>query len=295
MADNIIPISFPPIYGEQVEHIYPGVRLTIERITPEVAQRMLETNIGNRDPKRTPLFKAIKNGEWLLNGASIVFDENGNLIDGQNRLMACVVANESIDTIVVRGIERAAQITMDSGVKRLLSDYLKLDGYKDYRYVGSIGSALLRADTIGLSAAFRTSNGNDYTIKAQRDFIHLNYETRIKPIIRRCVNVSNAYGGTNTATLGALFDIFRRSEDDYMEFVDQLLNRKAACTSVRLLQNRLKANADSKQGKLPQAVIAAYIVKAWNAYMRGDDIKQLKYAQGGAHPESFPEIFFSYE
>ncbi|MBQ9648138.1 MAG: hypothetical protein IJV43_07270 [Oscillospiraceae bacterium] len=295
MTDNIVPISFPPIYGKRIEHLYPNVRITIERITPEVAEKMLETNIGNRDPKREPLVDAIANGEWLLNGATIVFDMADNLIDGQNRLMACVKAKEPIDTIVVRGIERAAQITMDSGVKRKLEDYLKLDGYKSYTKVGSIGSALLRADTVGLTAAFRKPNGSDYTIKTQREFIRDNYETRIKPLVQPCVSVSNAYKGVSTSTVGALFDVFRKSDDDFNDFVEQLLNRRQTCTSVRILQNRLNDNAENRQGRFPQVMIAALIVKTWNAYMRGDDISCLRYRQGGAHPESFPEIVLGYE
>ena len=29
--------------------------------------------------------------------------------------------------------------------------------------------------------------------------------------------------------------------------------------------------------------------------MQGDDIKQLKFIQGGANPEKFPEIFYGYD
>lgn len=296
MGKTLRPIAFPAIYGIDATAIYPNVRITIETITPEIAEKMLQTNVGNRDPKREPLVQAICHGEWLLNGASIVFDESGNLIDGQNRLMACVAAKEPIDTIVVRGIERAAQITMDSGVKRSLGDYLKLDGYKSYVQVGSIGSALLRVDSVGLTAAFRKQNGSDCTIKAQREFIRDNYETRIKPLVRDCKNVSNVYKGVSTSTTGALFDLFRKAGDDnYNEFINQLLNRSPACASVRLLQNRLIDNMNDKQGSLPQRNIAALFVKTWNAYMRGDDIKTLRFTQGGAHPESFPEVFLGYE
>ena len=302
MTDNIIhdtasylPISFPPIYGENVERFYPDVRMSIERITPILASRMLESNIGNRNPKREPIVDAIGNGEWILNGATIVFDASGNLIDGQNRLIACVKSGEPIDTIVVRGIERAAQITMDSGVKRKLEDYLKLEGYKNCSKVGSIGTALLRADKLGLGAAFHKPNGSDFTIKAQRDYIRDNYATRIEPLMRPCICVANAYKGVNTGTTGALFDKFRKTGDDFDEFLGQLLNDRAACASVRLLQNRLNENAEDKQGRLPQKVVAALIIKAWNAYMRGDDITFLRYRQGGAHPERFPEIFLGYE
>lgn len=290
------PISFPPIYGENIEWMYRGVRISIERITPDDATKMLEANIGNRKPKREPLVQAILNGEWILNGATIVFDTNGNLIDGQNRLIACVKSGRPIETIVVRGIERAAQITMDSGVKRKLDDYLTLDGYKNASAVGAIGSALLRVDTYGITAAFHKPSGSDFTIKARREFIRSNYEVRIEPLVKPCRSVQNTYSGIENATTGALFDMFKKAgENNFEEFTNQLTKKRTACTALRLLIKKLDDNVKAKDGKLPQRVIAALMIKAWNAYMRGDEISLLRFTQGGATPEKFPEVFLGYE
>lgn len=300
IASNL-PISFPAIYGMNIEREYPDVHMSIERITPNMAERMLETNIGNRDPKREPLEDALKRGQWVLNGASIVFDENGNLVDGQNRLRACAHTGIPIDTVVIRGIRRSAQITMDTGVKRVLNDWLKLSGYQDANVVGSIGRMLYRADTYGLSSAFSLAVTSKDTVQTLFEYCCENYESRIAPLTTICKNVQRKYsdgnrGGLKNGTTGVLFDAFKHAGDDnFEEFVEQLLNRRPACVSVMLLQNALSKNADNKTSKLPQGHLAVLIIKAWNAYMRGDDIKQLKYIKGGAHPESFPEVFLGYE
>lgn len=288
-------VAFPPIYGIDATKRYPNVRISIETITPEIAEKMLLTNIGNRDPKREAIKKAILSGEWTLNGATIVFDENGNLTDGQNRLRACVAANVPIDTLVVRGIPRAAQITMDMGVKRSLNDYVKMDGYPDYNIVSGIGKALYRSDTYGMEESFTYPTIGKDTVKTLFEYIQENYDERIKWLVSPCKSVQKAYPGVMNGTLGILFDKFRHAGDENLAvFIGQLTNKRAACTSVRLLQTQLRKNADSKQGKMPQRMIAALIIKAWNAYMRGDDIAQLKFTQGGAHPENFPEIFLGY-
>ena len=296
MTNDIIPVSFPPIYGERIDHLYPNVRITIERITPEVAEKMLKTNIGNRDPKREPLEKAIRNDEWVLNGATIIFDMAGNLIDGQNRLMACIRSGKPIDTIVVRGISRSAQITMDTGVKRVLADYLKMAGYPNYNALAAVGLAIYRVDTYGLSGAFSLPNTSKDTVKAVFEFIQAEYAERLKPLVGLSKAIHGQFRGIQGGTTAALFDTFKAAgtENTY-EFIQQLLNKKPACVSVRLLQDRLYKNAESKQGRMPQRMVAALIIKAWNAYMRGDDIKQLKFTQGGANPESFPEVFLGYE
>lgn len=300
MTNDIVPqgvgISFPYVYGAPAAHLYPNVSVSIETITPEAAERMLVTNINNRDPKREPLEKAIINGEWVLNGATIVFDVDGVLIDGQNRLIACIRAGKPIDSIVVRGIPRSAQITMDTGVKRALADYLKLMGYPNYTAVGAVGLALYRSDAYGLEGAFSLTKSSKDTIKTVFDFIQEEYPTRIKPLVDVSKSVQRQIQGIQTGTIGALLDAFGGAGKANIDaFVQQLLNKAPACTSVRLLQDRLSKNAASKDGKMPQKLVAALIIKAWNAYMRGDDIKQLKFAQGGANPEKFPEVFLGYE
>ncbi|MBQ1450679.1 MAG: hypothetical protein IIZ12_07105 [Eggerthellaceae bacterium] len=296
MCKNSRPIAFPPIYGIDATNRYPNIRISIETITPEIAEKMLQANVGNRDPKREAIAKAIQKGEWTLNGATIVFDENGNLTDGQNRLRACIAANKPIDTIVVRGVPRAAQITMDVGVKRQLVDYLKMAGYKNCSTVGKVGMMLYRADSYGLEGSFTLPTIGKDTIKTLFEYINENYDKRIEPLVSPCRCVQRLYPGIMSGTIGVLFDIFRLAgEDNFTVFVQQLTNKRPACMSVRLLQNQLRKNSDSKQGKMPQRMIAALIIKTWNAYMRGDDIKTLRFTQGGAHPENFPEIFLGYE
>ena len=299
MTNNIVPqgigISFPHVHGENIEHLYPNVRMSIERITPETAKKMLTTNISNRDPKREAIADAILRGQWKLNGASIVFDTNGVLRDGQNRLMACIKAGKPIDTVVVRGVEPEAQITMDTGVKRSLTDYLKLKGLKNYTTVGSMGMMIYRANTYGLQSAFTMPVAGKDTLQTVYEFILKEYDTRIEPLISSVMAIRVAYG-VEAGTLGALLDAFSRAGSDNLnEFVSQLLNRKPACTAVRLLQDKLHKNKEKKDGKLPQKVIAALIIKSWNAYMLGDDIKLLRFTQGGANPESFPEVFLDFD
>ena len=300
MANNSIPItaSFPPIYGENVERtVYPSVHLSIERITPDIAQKMLETNLGNRKLKKEPIADFIANLEWELNNDAITFDENGCLTNGQNRLHACIESGSPIDVIVARGIKRSAQITMDTGVKRSLSDYLVMDGYKNASTVGAIGVGLQYLDTFGLETAFKRQGANIFSTKSSYLFIQENYDSRIEPLVNETMLIRNRFK-LQSKTVGILLSTFRAAGDDNLnEFVGQLVGSRPACTSVRLLGARLHTLVEKRETglKANQPLIAALFIKAWNAYMQGDDIKQLKFTMGGAHPESFPEVFLGYE
>ena len=46
----------------------------------------------------------MRNGLWELNGAAIVIDEFGNLIDGQHRLSAVVESGTTQQFVVVRNV-----------------------------------------------------------------------------------------------------------------------------------------------------------------------------------------------
>lgn len=292
-------ISFTPIYGKNVESEYQDVHLSIELITPDIAKKMLETNVGNRGLKREPLVSALQNGEWELSNDAVTFDENGCLTNGQNRLNACINANEPIVVIVARGIKRRAQVVMDTGVKRGLTDYLKMRGYKNCTALGAIGSGLQYADEFGVDGSFGRQQSNVFTLKSTLDFIDEHNEKRIEPIVHDVMLIRSKHGTKTLAarTLGVLFDAFRQAGDEnYRSFVDQLTNKKPACASVRLLMSRLSEYSEDvrrNSAQLNQRYVAAIIIKAWNAYMRGDDIKQLRFTQGGAHPESFPEIILT--
>lgn len=285
-----------PVYGDDVSDQYPSVKVSIEHVTPEVASEMLALNVANRDVKRESIAKAIMSGEWSLNGATIVFSTDNVLLDGQNRLLACVRTGVPIDTIVVRGIKAEAQVTMDTGVKRSVSDYLKMSGVKDYATVGAIGFAIYRRETYGMEGMFTMANGYNYTVRGVLDFIEKNHDERIRPLVPIVRKVAKRYKGISYGTSGALADVFRSIDSDSMQdFIDKLCKSDQSVSSIRLLSDKLTSNSMSKQGRLPQKVIAALIIKAWNYYMVGAEMKQLKFTAGGAHPESFPEVFRGYE
>lgn len=105
------------------------VRVSIVTITPDMARTWLGSNVKNRKQRRDGIesyARDIKNGHWLLTGDSIKFDWFGNLIDGQHRLEAIVLANRSIEVVVVWGLNPKVQDRIDNGILRQFRDQLRL-------------------------------------------------------------------------------------------------------------------------------------------------------------------------
>lgn len=110
------------------------MKTDIVTITPAMAEKWLNgTTSGNRSVRRThvkSIAAQIEKGQWQLNGESIVIDDNGNVADGQHRLLAIIHAGKPVDSIVVRGVDPDSFKTIDSGIARQGGDVLTLSGYK---------------------------------------------------------------------------------------------------------------------------------------------------------------------
>lgn len=107
-----------------------GNHLTL--ITPELAERLLERNTNNRRRKAGAIRKYARDmatGRWDPDASDLKFARTGELIDGQNRLHACVQAGVPFPTLVRTGLGLGAKTHVDTGVKRSTADALAMRGY----------------------------------------------------------------------------------------------------------------------------------------------------------------------
>jgi hypothetical protein len=100
-------------------------------LTPALAQALLNKNPNNRSlsiARAKVLAASIARGEWMANGESIIVDADGNLLDGQHRCLAVILADQPISTLLVEGVDSAAFATIDLGKQRSSSDLLAISG-----------------------------------------------------------------------------------------------------------------------------------------------------------------------
>lgn len=120
------------------------MKAEIRTVTPEEAKLLLQNNSNNRAirQKRVESYaKDMINGNWNLTGQGITIDKNGQILDGQHRLSAIVLANKPIEMLVVTEADRCA--TYDAGLVRSNLDKIKLG-----REINSNGGAI---STVGLA------------------------------------------------------------------------------------------------------------------------------------------------
>ncbi|MDG4796195.1 hypothetical protein [Micromonospora sp. WMMD1082] len=110
-------------------------------ITPAMAEQWLGKNLHNRNvrPRVVELYaRDMAAGAWELNGEAIKFAVDGTLLDGQHRLHAIVKAASTVPALVIRGLPRETQTTMDTGAKRTSGDALALLGENHAKTLASV-------------------------------------------------------------------------------------------------------------------------------------------------------------
>lgn len=109
------------------------IHVGLEEVTPATAKLWLEKyNIDNYRTKKPRKIKQyardMAEGNWRLTTEPIVFDWNGRLADGQNRLYAIVESNVTLMLAVSRGVDPKATDNMNTGAARTASDVLRRHG-----------------------------------------------------------------------------------------------------------------------------------------------------------------------
>lgn len=113
-----------------------GLYAEVVTITPEMAREWLE-RLSPKQRRVRPrhvarLVKSHQAGDFMLNGAPIILDELGFVIDGQHRLWMVVESGIPVTILVVSGVSPQAFMTLDDGSKRTGSDMLRADGEERY-------------------------------------------------------------------------------------------------------------------------------------------------------------------
>jgi hypothetical protein len=105
------------------------IETNVVLITPELAKKWLENNMGNRKLRSSwvdTLAMAIKNNEFMFTHQAIAFSQSGRLLDGQHRLKAIVLANKPVRMLVTTNLDEEIFSAIDCGIKRNISDLTNL-------------------------------------------------------------------------------------------------------------------------------------------------------------------------
>ena len=263
-----------------------GVTVKKMIITPEKAEQMLECNTHNRVKRKrhvTNLAGIMTRGEFLFNGETIKFDENGVLQDGQHRLLACIESGVTIESLVVRGLSATVFHTIDRGSKRIDADVLYRAGYSNTK---TLAAVLKLVYNDGITNGFR--NRVAHRVGLSSDMIL--ELAKAHPKLAKSVEATYFTRLIMPQSIAAFchYQFFEKDPDLATWFFDKLttgenINRKHP---VHLLRNYLlQAKGAVHKHKSENEIKLAFCRKTWNAHRNGTKLKTLVLKKNEAFPE----------
>lgn len=263
-----------------------SISFTVEVVTPEIAIKYLNTSIGNRNIKKdtiTALVNALTKGTFEVNGETIVFDQNGSLMDGHHRMEAIVRANVPAICLVIRGINRNTWTTMDSGTARSLGDVFKFEGIANYNSVSTIvaGTFAMIKNKVGINTLGAGNKLNREGL-SRKDALGLYYKYADiwQDATKLGINVRNKLPGLFTIKEVGIISAYliiclHHSQEKVSEFWNLVINGDGIYASLRNLF--LKDMQETRFKKMSAQSRQSCIACAWNRYLIDKRAKRVQY------------------
>lgn len=263
-------------------------KISIETITPEKAKALLdvmEKRIADGEFRQRQISEEsvrryandMRQGHWLVNGDSLVFDDKDNAMNGRHRLWAVVTAGVPVRFSVLRGAGPVANgsislmDTFDCGRKRTVTNQLQIDGVAYHSHVGSA------ARSICMLASYPAMENKRLGIIQIRAALAI-YGERMPELIRTL----NLTRKSNSPLLGALAIYSNFKPRKALEFADKYhsLNDLSEGSPVLVLKHAFEERRWSGGGHrtLGQLRICTLALFHWE---NGDTIRSLRVGDTG--------------
>jgi len=260
----------------------------VREISPKIAAEMLKRNPNNRNlskPHVNFLAREMMFGNWMFDGQPIRFSEAGGLLDGQHRLSAIVESGTTQQFLIIKGIDSEAFKVMDTGKVRSAADVFNING---------IVNAASASSTTRFIMAHESGYGSASTQGAKISNTEALDYYKKHPKIEGYVGSSRAYyNGFNKILALSHVSAYRylmaqknaTKSDEFWNKVCYGLGLEKGCPAgvlrKKLIEDRM--NSTSLNGFDKKAII----IKAWNAYIKGQTLVYIRYNR---ELESYPEI-----
>lgn len=259
------------------------VKAAVESVTPEKATLWLKKNEFNRHLQESLVdhyAQQIKDGEWFLNGESIIFSEAGSLLDGQHRLHGIVKAKRAAECIVVRGVDKKAMVSINTGRSRSVADHLKMQ---------KVEVANHAAAAAAITYLSRFINGkyidSKRRVTPQWAFKFLDDNKAFIKVLQESRTITKFCSNAVYYALKYQFNRIDRQKSD--TFFEGLFSGVGLAQSSPILaaKHRLEEYAIvRRKGKKDQRAVIYYLVTAFTLYIENKrvDLSALRYRAGVA-------------
>jgi hypothetical protein len=250
-------------------------------VTPQMANDWLLTNNRNRNISKVRVAKIVDdiiNYRWQYNGESIKFDVDGNLIDGQHRLLAIAQSERSLPLLIVNNLATESQQTIDLGRPRTLNDIVNILNIPHSSKVAAIGNMVLQLEN---NPNIVWSERSLATKALATEFIR----STTSKLVAAAILSSNVYRAFHLreAVYGTFAYKVKESKNYAMfELFHQGLVEGANLShgDPRLaLRNQIMRSPVLANGRWQSQQQLAWTIKAWNGFIENKSMTRMRFGQ----------------
>ena len=239
----------------------------IVKIYPHEAKKLLENNANNRVVNQQ-LIRTIANDiladRWKLNGETIIISKEGELNDGQHRLLAVVLANKPIETLVFFGAERESRTTVDMGKPRSVSNLLSMENVPN----PNNAAAIARVYYLYRENKYQDNGYNLAVTKQELRHEYFNYQDTIDNAIKACAyhKFTKIVGVTPMCvSYIVLGNVNIEARDDFFQKLIFGENMKSGNPILKAREHLI----DLKSKRMTSQQRMEAIFRYWNMWRRG--------------------------
>jgi len=245
----------------------------------------LNGNINNRSIK-SDCIKRYSNdmasGNWREDtGELIKVSKTNRLLDGQHRLMAVIESGVKVNFHICYGLEDDVFDVIDTGKGRSGGDALHILGVKNATNLAAMIQVFNR-----LINGKSLVRGGAMTRKASNKEIVSMYLSNKAKFEKAIIEAERWHRGVSKvmpmSEIGGFYlYLCTVSESAAFEFFTQLcIGDRITNKTILLLRRRITDNKVSKTHKMTPDVKLGLMLKAWNYFRRGVEVKMLQYNDG---------------
>jgi len=257
----------------------------VETISPATAREWLLLNKSNRPVTRLRVLRlidAINKGQYKLTGEAIKFNGNGDLIDGQHRLLAVVESNKSVQCLVIRGLDSDIFKVIDSGKPRTAADVLAIEGYTNVNSLASAAKHLYQIERKAVSSSGRDIVQNEEISNT------LQMHPDLKAYQVECAPFKFARSGVIVASLYWMGLCSTKKGDVFMNGFLKGVDLSIDSPIYQCREKIVSSIAPVTNTRTQRYALGAMLFRAFNLFTKGEKIARLTFSYPALKDYPYP-------
>lgn len=281
-------------YTEKFMFAHNNVTREVIMVNGTDALHFLSLSTGNRIINEKDVLqyaRIMESGDWEVNGEPIIFDENGNLIEGHHRLHGVVKYGYPVPMLFIRGVSKKAKDTLNQGQKRSIGQVMDMLGITDMG-TGTAISAITKGIKAYKELGFITDHlGYRYLPRDCEASINEYGIDSIKASFEASKNFRKRYSALTPASAGILHYILSEIDSEKATRFLKALETGDCYGDPELLFFRehlknLRVEKRESGGRLTNRHLCGICIKAWNAMQLGRKMQKFEYKTSEGFPQA---------